>query len=210
MECACITPYLPTIGHQTKSIFRGEQSECSEARETASRDDISSTPNELEPALHHTAPVVPDRASAGSSGRPHLSPSTVEKGEDSLGAGAKFPVAPSTCRVRSINAQSSLWAISGGVIPVFGREARRKSRSRTPMWICPRLLWKSMRTVCAQVENPLAYQRPAGRGHERPKRSLFGPVLSPPNVDKPEDSLGGVCKKPCRSGTCRSRARKAH
>jgi len=134
----------------------------------------------------------------------------VEKGEDSLGAGAKFPIAPSTCRVRSINAQSSLWAISGGVIPFFGREARRKSRSRIPMWICPRLLWKSMRTACAQVEKPLAYQRPAGRGHERPKRSLFGPVLSPPNVDKPEDSLGGVCKNPCRSATCRSRARNAH
>jgi len=94
--------------------------------------------------------------------------------------------------------------------PVFGASVQEIQVSLTPLWICPRLLWKSMRTVCAQVENPVAYQRPAGRGHERPKRSLFGPVLSPPNVDKPEDSLEGVCENPCRSVTCSSRARNAH
>ncbi|CUJ49001.1 Uncharacterised protein [Achromobacter xylosoxidans] len=46
----------------------------------------------------------------------HISPPTVEKLEDSCGAGAKKPAVPSTCRRRSKTAQSIVWPIPGALI----------------------------------------------------------------------------------------------
>ncbi len=46
----------------------------------------------------------------------HISPPTVEKLEDSCGAGAKKPAVPSTCRRRSKTAQPIVWPIPGALI----------------------------------------------------------------------------------------------
>ncbi len=62
----------------------------------------------------------PPRGAASAQARaawgPTISPPTVEKLEDSCGAGAKKPAVPSTCRHRSKTAQSIVWPIPGALI----------------------------------------------------------------------------------------------
>lgn len=142
--------------------------------------------------------------------RPNLSPSTVEKGEDSLGAVPKFPVSPTTCDARSINAQSSLWTISGGVIPGFRHcWDRHDDGARPSVDLSPSSVDKDEDSMRAGGKS--CFISTPCRACSRKAQTRFNRAgFSPPNVDKPEDSLPVLCQKPCRSSTCRVRARIAH
>lgn len=139
----------------------------------------------------------------------YLSPPTVENVEDSFGVDRKSPVLPSTCRGWSNNAQSSFWmSFREFIHEKAGCLSRPLLASRSHVDLSQHSVEKHEDSLRAGPKS-LAISMPCKGWSRKAQMRDLQPGLSPPNVDKPEDSVRVLAKSPYAARTWSERARNA-